>query len=85
MRALILTASILAAGAILSASAGTPAKADIEFPYCTSGGRVTDHVCDFYTLQQCEDFTQDVGGTCVLNPMYAPHYQTTPRRWRTHG
>lgn len=70
----ILTATILAAGTIFAVLPGTPAKADVVLPYCTSGGPVTDGMCDFYTLQQCRAFVSGVGGTCVLNPRLAPNY-----------
>lgn len=83
MRALVLTASVLAAGAILVASTGPPAKADTEFPYCTSGGPVTENMCDFYTLQQCREFVAGVGGTCVVNPRFAPNYNVI--RYQHHN
>lgn len=66
MRTLIL-ATVLAAGAML---AGTQAKADIEYPYCSSGGWVSGG-CSFSTLQQCQAFNQGVGGWCVPNPRFA--------------
>ncbi|ETR76818.1 hypothetical protein X566_03650 [Afipia sp. P52-10] len=67
MRSFILAAA-LTAGALL---AGTPATAETEYPYCTSGGWGTDGSCSFATLQQCQAFVRGVGGSCVLNPRVA--------------
>jgi hypothetical protein len=60
---------------LVALTAGAPAKAEIEYPYCTSGGWSTDGNCSFSTLQQCQAYVQGVGGSCVQNPRVSQYPQ----------
>lgn len=86
MRSLILAAT-LTAGATLASMTATPARADIEYPYCSSGGWGSGG-CSFSTLQQCQAYNQGVGGWCVPNPRYAQSQRDNavagPRRAQRH-
>lgn len=69
MRQLIFGAAAIAV-AILVSFAATPARAEIEYPFC-GYGRYGDGGCMYSTLDQCRAFIFGAGGRCERNPRYA--------------
>jgi hypothetical protein len=68
--------SIIALGALITAvsifhGAG-PARAEIDYPVCRSGGGEGGSYlrCDFTTLEQCQATASGIGGSCIVNPFY---------------
>jgi hypothetical protein len=76
MRQLIFGAAALAA-AMLAAPVTTPARAEIEYPYC-GYGRSGDGGCTLSTLEQCRAFIAGTGGRCERNPRYGQGAITAP-------
>ena len=50
----------------------TPAKAEVEYPWCALYGRFGTQAtnCGFSTYQQCLATISGVGGYCARNPRY---------------
>lgn len=77
----------LAVGAAGLALAGfslptvTPARADVEYPYC-GYGREGSGGCMYATLEQCRAFINGAGGDCYPNPRYPANSRSLrrPRR-----
>lgn len=87
MRVCLLAAAVVAG--MIAATA--PARADTEFPYCSSDGFGMARDCSYSTLAQCQAAVQGVGTTCEKNSRYtapavvpepapAPAQAATPRR-----
>ncbi len=82
MRSFILATALVTCAVL----AGSSARADIEYPYCSTGGWVSGG-CNYATLQQCQAFNQGVGGWCVPNPRYTQQRENAaagPRRTQRH-
>jgi hypothetical protein len=68
--------SIIALGALLTAvsifQVAGPARADVDYPVCRSGGGEGSYAvrCDFTTLEQCQATASGTGGSCIVNPYY---------------
>jgi hypothetical protein len=67
MRIIMLAASVFVAGATLMAS---PARANVEFAYCSAPGFAVGQDCSFTTLGQCQAAVQGLGTFCFPNPRF---------------
>jgi hypothetical protein len=69
--------------AALMVSGGSPAQAEIEYPWCALYGRHGTEAtnCGFSTYHQCLATISGVGGYCARNPRYQGRAQK-PRRER---
>lgn len=82
----IITSLLLGAVAALTISplVATPARAEIEYPWCAQYGGGRDGLgatnCGFVTLAQCQATVSGVGGFCIQNPMYPAAPNPQPRR-----
>jgi hypothetical protein len=85
--------SIVALGALIAAAGifqmPTPAKANIDYPFCRAGkgeGGYGTARCDYSTLEQCQATASGLGGFCVTNPNYNSNanarYRGAARRHR---
>jgi hypothetical protein len=87
--------TIIALGALITAAGffqiATPARAEVDYPFCRSGGGGEGNAyvrCDYATLQQCQATTSGTGGSCITNPYYSSNanasmnYQGPARRHR---
>jgi len=69
--------SFIALGALITAASiygAAPARAEIDYPVCRSGGGDEGGYsmrCDYSTLEQCQATAAGIGGSCVMNPFYA--------------
>jgi hypothetical protein len=83
-----ITGLLLGAVALMAISplSATPARAEIEYPWCAQYGGGRDGLdasnCGFVTLQQCRDTISGIGGMCYQNPRYAA--SRNPPRQRRH-
>ena len=75
--------SVIALGALITAAsifyAAAPARAEVDYPVCRSGGGeggVSTLRCDFATLAQCQATASGIGGSCGMNPYYAANANT---------
>ena len=66
MRTLLLAASALVAGALVTAAPGHAQ----EFPYCSIPGFAAGQDCSFSSLEQCRAATLGMGTDCERNPRY---------------
>jgi hypothetical protein len=70
----------LAAGAG-SAMLASPARAEVQYPWCAHYRFPLDAVnCGFVNFQQCQATISGVGGFCYQNPAYPPPQPRRPRR-----
>ena len=67
MRIIMLAASVLVAGVTLVAA---PARAEVEFAYCSSTGFAVGQDCSFTTLEQCQAAVKGLGTFCSPNPRF---------------
>lgn len=81
MRIAFLAASALIGCAIAAAA---PARADIDFPYCSIAGFGVGQDCSFNTREQCQAKVRGTGTDCEANPRYvrtnAANSRQMPRR-----
>jgi hypothetical protein len=76
MRGVIQAAAAFTCTAMLAAS--TPARAEVQYPWCAQYRPPLDAVnCGFTSFQQCLATVRGIGGYCYPNPAYPP-----PRRRR---
>jgi maltoporin len=80
MRQFIFGAAAIAA-AMFAPLAATPARAEVEYPYC-GYARLGAGSCTFATLEQCQAFIAGTGGRCERNARYAQGSAVTPSRAR---
>jgi len=78
------TCVLLPLGFILAATT-VPSRADIDYPFCKTGGGdvgIGSGSCKFTSLEQCRESSAGYG-MCYANPTYAaPGAQTAQRRAR---
>ena len=80
-----ITTLLFGAVALLAVSPwmATPARAEIEYPWCAQYGGGREGLgatnCGFVTLAQCRATVSGIGGFCIQNPMY-PAAPDQPRR-----
>jgi len=79
---------ILGAIALISALA-TPARAEIQYPWCAVYGARGDlgTNCGFSTLEQCRATISGIGGSCEPNQFYKGPVNTGashPRKKKRH-
>jgi hypothetical protein len=77
---LLLAAAVVVAAGTL---AGSPARAQVEYPWCaiTSLNRGSP-VCDYATIEQCRASILGGGGFCQPNARAAPQAQMPRRGYR---
>jgi hypothetical protein len=65
-------AAATAAAIVAVALAGSPARAEIEYPWCsiTSIGQSGMPACMYSTIEQCNAFIGGQAGFCQPNPRY---------------
>ena len=81
---LIQLATILGAIAAPALLASSPARANIEYPWCAAYGGDMGGAsnCGFTTWEQCMATVSGIGGFCEPNQFYSPRAQAEPRRKR---
>lgn len=81
---LIQLATILAAIAAPALLAASPARANIEYPWCAAYGGDMGGAsnCGFTTWEQCMATVSGIGGFCEPNQFYNPRAQAEPKRKR---
>lgn len=81
---LIHLAAILAALAAPALLAPSPARANIEYPWCAAYGGDMGGAsnCGFTTWEQCMATVSGIGGFCEPNQFYNPRAQAEPKRKR---
>lgn len=64
--------------------AATPARAEIQYPWCAEyGGNDANATnCGFSTLAQCRATISGMGGSCYENPLYTAA-ATRPKKTRS--
>jgi hypothetical protein len=68
--------TIIALGALITAASlqmATPARAEIDYPFCRSAGGDVGYGnmrCDYSTFEQCQATSSGLGGSCLQNPFY---------------
>lgn len=73
------TAALALAGLVQFAA--SPARAEIEYPYC-GYAREGAGGCTFATIDQCRAFVNGAGGSCTANPRYTANAGSRPRSRR---
>jgi hypothetical protein len=71
-------------GALVAAatiSAATPARAEVQYPWCAEYRRPIGATnCGFVNYQQCLATISGIGGICYRNPAYPPPRERARRR-----
>ncbi len=79
-----LATTVLAAFFVAFVAAPTPARAEIEYPWCAqySEASVGATNCGFVTYGQCRATLSGLGGICYENPRYRPDAPRARRHLR---
>jgi hypothetical protein len=85
MQKSLLSLSAAAGIAILATAAtATSSRAEVEYPWCaiSSSSGLGVPICDFATLEQCQDFIRGLSGFCRPNPRAVTQAPTARRTAR---
>ena len=69
-----LSGALLLPGIMLVAASTTPARAEIDYPFCKTGGGdvgIGSGSCKFTSLEQCRESSAGFG-MCYANSAYVP-------------
>jgi hypothetical protein len=70
-----------ALAAITAVSTATPARAEVQYPWCAEYRTAVGGVnCGFETYRQCLNTISGIGGICYRNPAYFPPRERPRRR-----
>jgi hypothetical protein len=76
----------LAAAVVVAAAgvaAGSPARAQVEYPWCAiTSLNLGTPVCDYATIEQCRASIVGGGGFCQPNGRFTPQAQVPRRGYR---
>ena len=75
------SAALLLACLALPIGVSTPARAEVEYPWC-GFAREGGGSCSFSTYEQCQMFVSGTGGACRPNNRYTAPPAAAPRRRR---
>jgi hypothetical protein len=70
MRTALFAALSLVLGLAAGMIGAAPARAEIEYPYCSVAGISVGPDCSFSTLDQCRAFVSGIGTGCERNPRF---------------
>ena len=79
----ITSAFFVAATLVMPFALATPARADIQYPWCAQhSGRDGGRNCGFSTLEQCRATVSGIGGFCERNLFYTGPAERPAKRAR---
>ena len=79
------SASVFFILAAITTMSATPARAEIEYPWCaqySGGGMGGGRNCGFSTIEQCRATVSGIGGFCEPNLFYPGSASGTSQRKR---